>query len=313
MSTVVQAETNGVRLRELRWECEGILRLVLEPIAGLLSEPEPGAHVDLHLPGGLVRQYSLTVGSSTRAYVIGVLREPKSRGGSTYVHETLRPGALLQISPPRNAFPLDDSADPAFLVSGGIGVTPLLAMAEELSRSDRPWSMMACVRSRAQLAFQEDIARFGIRVRADDEDGIPDMAALLADVPDNAHLYCCGPGPMLDAFVEATAARDPSRVHLERFEPVKPKAGEGEILVELARSGETIVVPSDKTILEALQEAGIDAPSSCRVGVCGTCEVQVLAGEPDHRDLILTDEEHAAGRMLLCCSRSKTQTLVLDL
>ncbi|MCA0205420.1 MAG: PDR/VanB family oxidoreductase [Proteobacteria bacterium] len=305
--------TIDTRLTLMRWECPGVLSLTLSPLAGRLPRPEPGAHVDLHLPGGMVRQYSLTAGSSSDAYVLGILREPRSRGGSAAVHETLRPGDVLRISAPRNAFALDPGDGPVLLIAGGIGMTPLLAMAETLSQGTRPWSMIACVRSRKALPFAGRLSQLGARVRADDEDGVPDLPALLAGVSPDTHLYCCGPGPMLDAFLAATADRDPGHVHLERFEQPRPTAGEGEVAVDLARSGRTIVVGPQETILDALLAAGVDAAHSCRVGVCGTCECQVLDGEPDHRDLILTSEERGEGRMLICCSRAKTPHLVLDL
>lgn len=307
------AETIDTRLTAMRWECPGVLSLTLSPLNGPLPDPEAGAYVDLHLPGGAIRQYSLTTGSSPEAYILGVLREPRSRGGSAEVHETLRPGDLLTISPPRNAFALVPGDEPVLLIAGGIGMTPILAMADSLTQGTRPWSMIACVRSRQALPFADRLAALGARIRADDEEGLPDLPAMLAGVPARTHLYCCGPGPMLDAFLAATADRDPAHVHIERFELPKPTAGEGEVVVELARSGQAVVVRPEETILAALLAAGIDAAHSCGVGVCGTCECQVLAGEPDHRDLILTEEEHAEGRFLICCSRARTPHLVLDL
>lgn len=305
--------TIDARLSALRWECPGVLSLTLSPLAGRLPRPEPGAHVDLHLPGGAVRQYSLTAGSSCEAYVLGILREPRSRGGSAAVHEILRPGDVLRISAPRNAFALVPGDGPVLLIAGGIGMTPLLAMAERLVQGTRPWSLIACVRSRGALPFADRLSQLGAQLRVDDEVGAPDLPTLLAGVSPETHLYCCGPGRMLDAFLAATADRDPGHVHIERFEAPRPGVGEGEVAVELARSGRTIVVGPQETILDALLAAGIDAAHSCRVGVCGTCECQVLGGEADHRDLILTDQEHGEGRMLICCSRAKTPHLVLDL
>ncbi|MEZ5652556.1 MAG: PDR/VanB family oxidoreductase [Burkholderiaceae bacterium] len=302
-----------VRLRTIRWECDGVLRLTLEPLVGVLPAPEPGAHIDLHLPGGFVRQYSLTIGSSERRYVIGVLREPHGRGGSIALHDGLRAGDRLRISAPRNAFALDGGEAPVWLLGGGIGITPLLAMAEHLSGTRRSWSLTACVRSRERLAFADEIARLGGRVHVDDEAGLPDLHTLVAAAPANARLYCCGPGPMLDAFIAATVGREPDLVHLERFTPAAPELGSGELRVELARSARTVIVAGNQSILDAILAAGVDVPNSCRVGVCGTCETRVLRGEPEHHDLVLTDEERAQGRMMLCCSRALGDTLVLDL
>ncbi|MEC7764989.1 MAG: PDR/VanB family oxidoreductase [Pseudomonadota bacterium] len=313
--TFEMSDLIDVRVKTMTWEAEGILRLLLAPVSGALPAPEPGAHVDVHLPGGAVRQYSLTAGSNAQSYVLGVLREKASRGGSKAVHDALRPGQVIAISRPRNTFALDGTTAPALLISGGIGVTPILAMADALSRSDRDWSMTACARSRDVLGFADELAALGASTRFDAEDGMPDMAALIADAAPDAHLYCCGPTPMLDAFEAAAqdAGFPPEQIHLERFAPAKPKAGAGEFIVELARTGETLVVPADKSILETIHDAGIDAKNSCRVGVCGTCETQIIEGEADHQDMILTDEERAEGRMLICCSRAKTGTLVLDL
>ncbi|MAM62352.1 PDR/VanB family oxidoreductase [Maritimibacter sp. UBA3975] len=305
----------NVRVKTMTWEAEGIMRVLLAPVTGRLPPAEPGAHVDLHLPGGAVRQYSLTAGSTPDGYVLGVLREKASRGGSKVVHEALRPGQVVEMSPPRNTFALDDSTAPVLLISGGIGVTPILAMADMLAGTDRDWSMTACARERDVLAFSDELAALGARTRFDDEDGPPDLSAMIAGATRETHLYCCGPTPMLDAFEEAalSAGFPTDQIHLERFAPAKPKAGAGEFIVELARSGESIVVPPDKSILDVIEDAGIEANNSCRVGVCGTCETQVLEGEADHQDMILTEEERAEGRMLICCSRAKTGTLVLDL
>lgn len=301
-----------VRVRSMRWECTDVLRLELEPLEGELPKAEPGAHVDLIMPDAPARQYSLTAGSSSACYVVGIRREAKSRGGSQAVHNRLRPGDVVNISDPRNAFPLVDTGE-VHLIGGGIGITPVLFMAENLARSGRRWSLTYCARSRPDAAFRREVEALGGTLRFDDEDGIPDMAALTASVPADAHLYCCGPAPMLDAFVEACSARSADRVHVERFEAPMLSAGEGGFVVELARSGREIAIPSDKTVLDTLIDAGLSLKHSCKTGVCGECEVHVLGGEPDHRDLILTEQERADGLMLICCSRAKSERLVLDI
>lgn len=301
-----------VRVRTIRWECCGVFRLEIEPLRASLPPPEPGAHIDLQITGAPLRQYSLTVGSSSERYVLGVLREKKSRGGSLAVHERLRPGDVVTISEPRNTFPLSPEG-PVHLIAGGIGITPLLFMAQELSGTERQWGLTYCVRSPEHAAFVEEARALGAAFHFDSESGLPDMAAMLSGIPANTHLYCCGPGPMLDAFEAAAKDRPAHLVHLERFQPPKLEAGEGEIVIELARSGVEIFVPGDQTILDALIAQGRNPPHSCRVGICGTCETKVLEGEPDHRDRVLTEEERAEGSMMICCSRAKSNRIVLDL
>jgi vanillate O-demethylase ferredoxin subunit len=306
------ADLIEVRVRSLRWECRDVLRIELEPTGGLLPKPEAGAHLDLHLDDGAQRQYSLTIGSSPERYILGVRREVRSRGGSAAIHDRLRPGQILNVSQPRNTFALAPEGA-VHLIGGGIGVTPLLLMAHELIQAQREWSLTHCVRSREDAPFLQEVAEIGGRLHVDQEDGLPDLDAMLADIAADAHVYCCGPGPMLDRFVDACASRPKDRVHIERFEPAALTAGEGEFVVELARSGKQLVVPSDKTILDVLLAEGVPQEHSCRVGVCGTCETKVLAGQPDHRDLVLTDEEREDGLMMICCSRAQGDRLVLDI
>ncbi|TYP80454.1 vanillate O-demethylase ferredoxin subunit [Maritimibacter alkaliphilus HTCC2654] len=301
-----------VRVRLMRWECTGVLRIELEPLAGELTPPEPGAHIDVSILDAPLRQYSLTAGSDTGHYVLGIRREVQSRGGSEAVHDRLRPGDVIDISEPRNTFPLAADGE-VHLIAGGIGVTPILFMAEALAKVGRSYRFTYCARSRTDAGFLSDALTLGGTLHFDDEDGMPDLAALTSMAPDNAHLFCCGPAPMLDAFVAACADRPADHVHIERFEPSKLEAGAGEFVVELAKTGAEVIVPSDKTILDALIDAGLSPEHSCGVGVCGTCETRVLAGEADHQDLVLTDEERAEGAMLICCSRAKTDRLVLDL
>lgn len=278
---------------------------------------EPGAHIDLELPNGLVRQYSIINPGEPDSYKIAVLWDPRGRGGSAYVFDKLTPGTDLQIGGPRNNFPLVDSGRPICLIAGGIGVTPLLSMADVLAKSNTPWRLHYCIRERDQLAFGDLLERFGanVRIHVDAENGgPPDLADFLQSAPESDY-YCCGPAPMLAAFRNTTASLPPDRVHLESFDAA---AGTGDtdesFEIELARTETTLTVPPDKSIMDVLEEAGIHVLYSCRNGQCGTCETAVLEGVPDHRDSLLTEEEQQEGKtMMVCCSRAKTPKLRLDL
>jgi ferredoxin-NADP reductase len=285
---------------------------------GAIAPVAPGAHIDVALPNGLTRQYSLiNAAGDTSAYRVAVKRDPKSRGGSHYMHDTLRVGTPLTINAPRNNFPLDENAAHSAFIAGGIGVTPIVSMIERLAQLGKSSSLVYAVRSPADVAFRArlEAAAGTAHVHVDEHAGtIFNVAAHLRDVPDAAHVYCCGPGPMLDAFVAATADRDPARVHLERFatEPLVPRTGA--FAVDLVRSNRSIDVADGESILTALRRAGITADSSCEEGVCGTCETRVLDGIPDHRDAVLSNAERAANAtMMICCSGSRTPRLALDL
>lgn len=318
-------DTLQVRVKSISWEAEGILAFDLRPEPPLRTLPAftAGAHIDLHLPNGLIRSYSLlNAQNESHSYVIGVNRDAQSRGGSRYMHETLRPGDVLTISAPRNNFPLDDSASLAVLVAGGIGITPILGMIHRLRELGRPWRLHYAARTRKQAAFVETLEAMGIEpgsavnLTFDREAGADrlDLAAIAASLPEDAHIYCCGPVPMLEAFEQATASLAPERVHREYFAAREAAATRGGFTVELSRSGRSIEIQPGKTILECLIAEGVEPMYSCQEGVCGTCEVRVLDGEPDHRDLVLNMAERAANnRMMVCCSGAKTRKLVLDL
>lgn len=285
---------------------------------GVLPAAEAGAHIDVHLGKTMIRQYSLTAAEpSPTRYVIGVKREEKGRGGSRFMHETLRVGTLLKVSPPRNNFPLDGSRSCAILVAGGIGITPILSMARHLAAIGRSWRLYYSCRSRADAAFLEELqALEAVQFNFDDENAgrFLDLAAIAAAAPRDAHLYCCGPLPMLKAFEEATSAWPREQVHVEYFVLKDVVAVEGGFVVALARSGIEIAVPPGKSILEALREEGVPVVSSCEIGICGTCETRVVSGIPDHHDSILTEAERGAGKtMMICCSGAKSDRLVLDL
>ena len=279
----------------------------------------PGAHIDLHLPNGMMRQFSLVrPGAAPQTYVVGVKRDRASRGGSIQVHDGLRVGDELDIGGPRNNFPLDENASHSVLFAGGIGVTPIMCMIERLEALGRSWRLYYSCRSRAETTFLRELQAKGERVtfNFDAENGgkFLDLPAIAAASPKDAHLYCCGPTPMLKAFEAATASWPRAQVHVEYFTAAEAPATDGGYIVELRRSGREIVVPQGKTILEALREAGIEVTTSCEEGVCGACETAVISGTPDHRDMILTASERAASRtMMICCSGCKSERLVLDL
>lgn len=310
-----------VRLCTIRYAAESVnlYELVAED-GGELPAFTPGAHVDLHLPGAGIRQYSIASSPLERSgYWIGVKREAAGRGGSAWLFDRARVGDSLEISAPRNYFPLHGDESPAWLIAGGIGITPIRCMVEALAAEGRDWRLLYSVRHRAQAAFADElIERHGERVRLHVDEaagGRPvDLALWISTAPGNAHIYCCGPAPMLDAFEVACAGRDPFRVHLERFAPMAEASTEGGFTVELARSGRVLTIPAGKTIAEVLIDNGIEVSVSCAQGICGTCETRVLAGVPDHRDSLLSADEKAANDvMMICCSGCRSGPLVLDL
>jgi ferredoxin-NADP reductase len=285
---------------------------------GALPPTQAGAHIDVHLPNGIVRQYSLVEAEAEPyAYVVGVKRDPASRGGSSLIHERLRVGTTLAISAPRNNFPLVETAPHSILVAGGIGITPIHAMMRRLQAIGADWQLHFACRSRADAAFLDELARLPqVTFSFDDENGgrFLDFPGIVAAAPPGAHFYCCGPTPMLRAFEAATAGLATERVHVEYFAASSASAVEGGYVVALARAGREFAVPPGQTILGVLRDNGIDVSYSCEEGVCGACETRVLSGEPDHRDTILSATERAAGKtMMICCSGCKSDRLVLDI
>ena len=315
----------AVRVTRKTAEAEGISTFEL---ASADDTPLPsfsaGSHVDVQVPGGLTRQYSLCNDpAESHRYLIGVLRDAASRGGSAAMHEQVHEGTLLQISPPKNHFALAHHAPRHLLLAGGIGVTPILCMAERLAATGADFEMHYATRSRARTAFFERIQRapFAARVHFHFDDGAPaqklDIGALLAAQPASTHLYVCGPQGLMEAALGAARASgwDEQRLHYEFFSAdVQPRAGDGAFEVQLASSGRVIFVPAERSVLAALADAGVIVPSSCEQGVCGTCLTRVIDGVPDHRDqYLLPDEQAANDQFLPCCSRAKSARLVLDL
>ncbi|MBO9520646.1 MAG: oxidoreductase [Nocardioidaceae bacterium] len=316
----MESPSHDVRVTQLTWEADGVLAVRFRDArGGTLPSWEPGAHLTVHLPNGLAREYSLCSDpADPDGWTVAVLDEADSRGGSRYVHATLRPGDLVRVSGPRNSFALEP-AEHYRLVAGGIGITPILAMARELARRGADWQLLYAGRSAASMAFTEELLALGpdrVRLHADDQaGGPPDLAALLAGPEPGTLVYACGPEPLLAAV--AAVLDDPGTLRLERFKAPAPVAHDGPdqpFEIVCRASGRVVRVPAGSTALAALAEAGIDVPSSCTEGICGTCETKVLAGRVDHRDYLLTEsEKHAGNVMFVCVSRALDPEITLDL
>ncbi|QCI12145.1 IacF protein [Pseudomonas putida] len=283
---------------------------------------EAGAHVDIHVAPGLVRQYSLCSDpAEVSVYRLGVLKDPASRGGSVQVHEALHEGREVQISAPRNLFPLAKDGKRSILLGGGIGITPMIAMAHALYRQGADFELHYCGRSRSRSAFLDELAKapFAAQVvtHFDDEDAAQrlDLPSVLGKADAGVHLYTCGPSGFMDWVIAGARAQgfEEAQIHKEYFQ-VEVDVSGGSFEVVAARSNKTVQVAEGQSILDALAQVGIKIDISCEQGVCGTCMCEVLEGEPDHRDVYLTDEEKAANdQILVCCSRAKTNKLVLDI
>lgn len=288
------------------------------PDGARLRDWAPGAHIDLVLPNGMTRQYSLCGDRwDPFTYTVGVLREQAGRGGSAYVHDALQPGHRVGVGGPRNNFPLVP-AERYLFVAGGIGITPLVPMIQQAELLGVDWQLLYGGRELASMAFLDRLEPHGGRVQIVPQDvyGLLDLPRYLGEPREDTKVYCCGPGPLLAAIEQACADRPPHSLHTERFiadelgAPSRTTAFE----VELARTGKTVHVEPGTSVLEALTATGVGVLSSCRQGTCGTCETTVLAGRPDHRDSILEDDQRAANDcMFICVSRALDDRLVLDL
>ena len=311
--------TLSLRLVSIRYAAQDThLFEFASPDGAPLAAYEPGAHIDLHLPGGLMRQYSLARPyRADQGYLVGVKLDAKTRGGSKWLHDQARVGASFQVGAPRNNFPLKEDAPHTVLVAGGIGVTPIWCMAQRLEEIGAAFDLHYAVRARADAAFLAELERMTPKVRLHvdvEAEAVLDVPAIVAAAPGGSHLYCCGPAPMLEAFEAAAAGRPAESVHVEYFSAPELTPLAGGFIVVLARSGREFEVAPGSTILETLRSAGLTVPASCEQGVCGTCETTILEGRPDHRDLLLTPAEKASGKtMMICCSGSLTQRIVLDL
>jgi tetrachlorobenzoquinone reductase len=307
-----------VRVTAIRYAAHDTNIYEFAPLDGKPLPPyEPGAHIDLHLPNGLIRQYSLIRPEPDPAsYAVTVKRDPASRGGSRCVHDELRVGRTLKISTPRNNFALVENASHVVLLAGGIGITPIWCMVQRLHKLGRSWKLYYACRSRADMAFLQPLEAMGhTHFHFDDENGdkVLDIKPIITEAPRESHLYCCGPTPMLKAFEAATADWPRAQIHVEYFTPKQEADKKGGFVVELARSGQEFVIPEGKSILQVLLDAGVDVDYSCELGICGACEQRVISGTPEHRDAILTEEEQASNtKVMICCAGCKSDRLVLD-
>ena len=317
--------TTPLLVRATRLEAEGVLGVELEaPDGSDLPAWESGAHLDLHLPGG-VRQYSLCGDMADRSlYRLAVLHEPTGRGGSAYVHTLLRPGHVVTVTGPRNRFPLDEARDYLF-VAGGIGITAILPMVTEVARRGVPFRLLYGGRSARSMAFTHTLRPYADKVTISPQDthGLLDLETALGLPRPGLAVYACGPEPLLKALEERTSPDHgwaPGTLHVERFAVPPPAETVGNLSndagfeVVLARTGTTVQVGPDTSVLDAVVAAGADVISDCREGICATCETKVLEGTVDHRDYVLTDAERAScSAMMVCVSRASCSRLVLDL
>jgi ferredoxin-NADP reductase len=324
-SSIPCATTELLLVRQARWVAHDVLELRLtRPTGSALPAWEPGAHVELTLPSGLRRPYSLCGDATdTEAWTVAVHRVPEGRGGSREIHETALVGRELEVRGPINRFPLVP-APGYLLLAGGIGVTPLLPMARELNARGLPWRLILGARDRSRLVYAEELVALGgdrVLLVPQDEAGLPDLAAELAATPPTHAVYACGPQPMLDAVTTLCRTTDPTRpLHLERFTAADDTASDqlgslsGEFEVVLSRSGLRLTVPADRSVLDVVREKLPDVPYSCEEGYCGTCETPVTAGVPDHRDTVIEPSERpTATTMMICVSRCDSPVLELDL
>lgn len=326
--TEPQLQEGSIRaiIAERHTAAQDIVTLTLVAADGTrLPEFEPGAHIDLEIAPGLVRQYSICSDPANQGtYRLAILREPSSRGGSVAVHKNLTAGQVVTISRPRNNFPLIESAKRSLLFAGGIGITPLLAMAYRLKALGADYALYYCCRARSRAAFLEEIQKqFGERASFyfDDDPASSslDLGRALTSPEDAVHLYTCGPAGFMDYVIAGAAGRgwQERQIHKEYFRASSDTAGAtntGSFTVYAARSGITVEVPQEQTIAQALLERGVNVVLSCGQGICGTCLVTVLEGTPEHHDMFQTDDEKTSNtRMTICCSRAKSPRLVLDI
>jgi len=313
-----------VKVKTITQEAEDIRSFELvDPKGRLLPMFTAGSHIDIELPNGLARQYSLSNDPrDVDRYVIAALRETAGRGGSAYLHDSVKEGDELTIGTPRNNFPLHEGAKHHILLAGGIGVTPMLAMARELAQRGESFEMHYCTRTPAKTAFLKEIAAssFADKVKFHHDNGNPadglDITGLLREVRPGAHVYYCGPTGFMHSCEQAAKHWPKGTVHCEYFsvDPTVTHGADTAFQIKIASTGAILDVPADKSIVDVLRVHGIEVETMCEEGICGTCATVILEGEPDHRDFVLDDEEKARGEFIMvCCSRSKSPLLVLDL
>jgi ferredoxin-NADP reductase len=311
-----------LRLRQIRLEAEGIASYeFVSADDASLPAFTAGAHIDLHLPHGMVRSYSLVNAPSDGGrYVVAVQHDAEGQGGSAWMHTAPRVGDRLRATPPSNDFALAEDAAHSVFIAGGIGITPVMSMLRRLRELGRPWRLHYASRSPRETAYADalramagDGREVGFCFGSSRIDRL-DLAGIVRDAAPGTHLYCCGPARMIDAFISACATRPAHTVHFERFAATSEAATEGGYDVVLQRSGHRFTVAPGKTILDTLLDHAVDVPYACTAGVCGTCRTQLVSGEPDHRDDFLSAEEKQANdSIMICCSGARSKTLVLDL
>lgn len=309
------AQRMNLRLTAMRYGAQDILLYELEPLDGSQLPPvSAGAHLDLHLPGDFIRQYSLITSlCSAERYVVGVKRDAEGRGGSRWLHDQAQVGQTLEVSLPRNHFPLSASDAPVCLIAGGIGITPIYSMFKALQQAGRPVHMHYWSRSPEHALFGRELALDPDATLhfAQASEPRTELLDLLNALPAETEIYACGPASMLDQLESAGLGE---RLHVERFVSAGPVLAEGSFNVVLARSGREYLIPAGETILNVLLEAGEDVLYSCEQGVCGACEVKVLEGEPVHGDTVYSADEHARrSSMMICCSSAASSRLLLDI
>jgi ferredoxin-NADP reductase len=311
-------------VRETVHEADGVLGVVLaDPRGADLPPWTPGAHLEVRLPSGRIRHYSLTGDPEDRTtYRLGVLRERNGRGGSEEIHTTQLPGTLLTAKPPVNRFPLTP-ADHYLFIAGGIGITPILPMIRRTAATATPWTLLYGGRTLSSMAYRRELRALAgedpgrVTIVPQDTQGLLDLDRALKAVPATTAVYCCGPPPLIEAVRERCVRVLPAgTLHVERFTApdTEPRPPTGEFEVELRRTGKVLHVPPGRTLLDVVREAIPTVAYSCEEGMCGTCETKVLAGVPEHHDTVLTEEERRSGTtMMICVGRAKTSRLVLDL
>ena len=312
----------ALRVRQIRLEAEDICSYELvDPKGERLPEFKAGAHIDVHLPGGVVRSYSLAgcPGDRTR-YVVAVQREEHGRGGSKWFHDQLRVGERLQASVPKNDFGLVETAEDTIFIAGGIGITPILSMIRRLDVLGKRWALHYATRSHAVTAYTAELnaldnGRGRVQhVIGDARTERLNIRRIISAAPQNAHFYCCGSARMIDDFIAAGETRNRDHIHYERFTAASEAATAGGFEVVLARSGRRVPVAVGQTMLDALLDAHVQVPYACSSGICGTCLTPVVQGTPDHRDDFLGEDEKKTGKsIIVCCSGSLSPELVLDL
>jgi len=297
---------------------EDIDEFTLVSVNGTALPPaEAGAHITIETPAGCHRRYSLVhPDQSPSTYTIAVKRESDSRGGSASMHDDVQKGSLLEVEAPGNEFPLSTSG-PVLLIAGGIGITPIYAMAQQLKADKRPFRLIYCTRSAAQTAYAEELetlceGNLVLHHDGGDIDAAFDFWDIFAE-PTAEHVFCCGPSPLMEEVRAVSGLWPEGRIHFEDFKPVEAvRENDRPFTVTLAKSGADVTVPADRTILEALRDAGYKLPSSCESGTCGTCKTGLLEGEVEHRDMVLMDDEKA-DKIMICVSRAVGDRLVLDI